>query len=289
MFDKKNIQEMNAKYTGESIENFIKESKDLLKELMPIYTINITNISQNIIFKYLQYIQFGLYIVPYLSLNEILVLRRTCKEINVIINSKICCLNYFFKIFKNQNSFYYNKNMMKNKNKIENQLRPLEEMNEESELLEQKNILNNIKIYIKSPEFSLKNLLKIYKVEKDYLKYEESHQHKYLKSLIEIRNKINSEYKVIKDKEINKKDKIEEKEEINEMKLEELKKKIEELKLKKENLLFEMNKNKKINEDLISHNNNKNKIINKLKNICLGEQNYENNEFFVYGDINEKS
>ena len=117
MFDKKNIQEMNAKYTGESIENFIKESKDLLKELMPIYTINITNINQNIIFKYLQYIQFGLYIVPYLSLNEILVLRRTCKEINVIINSKICCLNYFFKIFKNQNSFNYNKNMMKNKNR----------------------------------------------------------------------------------------------------------------------------------------------------------------------------
>ena len=105
----------------------------------------------------------------------------------------------------------------------------MEDINEESEFLQQKNILNKIKAYIKSPEFSLKNLIKIYKVEPDYLKYEERHQIRYMKSLVEIKNKLSNEYQMINNKEI-KQDKIisnkEEKGEINKLEIVDLKKKI---------------------------------------------------------------
>ena len=191
-------------------------------------------------------------------------------------------MNYYFKILKRSNSLNNKDIKSKIANKSSNQLIPLEDMNEESEFLEQKNILNKIKTYIKSPEFSLKNLLKIYKVELDYLKYEERHQIRYMKSLVEIRNKLSNEYQIIQNKEI-KQNKIitnkEEKEEMNKIKIVDLKKKIEELKLKKENLLFKLNKEKKINEDLIRRNNDKIKIINKIKNIYLNkDDDIEENE-----------
>ena len=157
-------------------------------------------------------------------------------------------------------------------------------MNEEYEFLQQKKILNEIKDYIKSPQFSFKTLCKIYKVEHDYLKYEEKHQDRYMKSLIGIRNKINNEYIMIQNQEINE-NKIIDKNEINNLEIDELKKKIEELKLKKENLLFKLNKEKKINEDLIRRNNDKIKIINNIKNIYLNEDDdTEENEIH---DLNE--
>ena len=159
-------------------------------------------------------------------------------------------------------------------------------MNEEHEFLQQKKILNEIKDYIKSPQFSIKTLCKIYKVEYDYLKYEEKHQDRYMKSLIGIRNKINNEYKMIQNQEINE-ILIIDKNEINTLEIDELKKKIEELKLKKENLLYQMNKEKKINEELIDKNNKKMKVINRLKNICLIENNDEDDEIDVIDDLNE--
>ena len=259
-----------------------------LKLLKSIYKENTDNKNQNIFFKYLSHIQFGLYIVPYLSLKDILNIRQSSKEINLIINSKICCLNYYFKILKSHISIKDNNN---NKNKINNdkssnQLRPLEEMNEEYEFLQQKNILNEIKAYIKSPQFSLKTLCKIYKVELDYLKYEERHQDRYMKALIGIRNKLNNEYKTIQNKEINE-NKIMDKKDINTLEIDELKKKIKDLKLKKENLLYKMNKEKKINDELIDKNNNKMKIINGLKNICLNENNVEDNQEDEIDNLND--
>ena len=291
----KNIkgEEMNEINIYESLENFIKDSKELYDELTPIYEENYENENKNknIIFKYLSPIQFGFYILPYLSLKDILFLRQTSKRINLIINSKSCCLNYHSKILKKSISMNNKDYNNKIKIKSSNELKPLEEMNEENEFLEQKNILNKIKAYIKSPEFSLKNLCQIYKVEFDYLKYEEKHQYRYMKSLIEIRNKMNDEYKMIQKKEI-KKNKIienkEKKEEINELEIDKLKKKIEELKLKKENILLEMNKEKKINEYLIKKNNDKFKILNKLKNICFNDNNdNEEIEEREIDDLNE--
>ena len=89
-----------------------------------------------------------------------------------------------------------------------------------------------------------------------------------------------NEYKMIKNNEEINKNKIvivskEENELFNKNGFEDIKKKIDELKLKKENILFKLNKEKKINEDLIRRNNDKNKIINTLKNICLN-----GNDFF---------
>ena len=288
MLEKNTDEEINEINVYESLENFIKDSKELYDELKPIFNGNIENENKNIFFKYLTHIQFGLFVLPYLSLKDILILRQTSKEINLLINSEICCLNYYFKILKRSNSL--NNKDIKSivANKSSNQLIPLEDMNEESEFLEQKNILNKIKTYIKSPEFSLKNLLKIYKVELDYLKYEERHQIRYMKSLVEIRNKLSNEYQMIQNKEI-KQNKIisnrEEKEEMNKIEIVDLKKKIEELKLKKENLLFKLNKEKKINEDLIRRNNDKIKIINKIKTIYLNkDDDIEENEI---NDLNE--
>ena len=290
MLEKNKDEEINEINLYESLENFIKDSKELYDELKPIFNENIGNENENILFKYLTHIQFGLYVLPYLSLKDILILRLASKEINLIINSKICCLNYYFKIFKKSNSLINKDIKSKKENKSSNQLKPLEDINEESEFLQQKNILNKIKAYIKSPEFSLKNLIKIYKVEPDYLKYEERHQIRYMKSLVEIKNKLSNEYQMINNKEI-KQDKIisnkEEKGEINKLEIVDLKKKIDELKLKKENLLFKLNKEKKINEDLIKKNKDKTKILNKLKNICLNaNDDIEENEIDDLNEIN---
>ena len=288
MLEKNKDQEINEINIYESLENFIKDSKELYDELTPLCNENIGNDNKNILFKYLTHIQFGLYVLPYLPLKDILILRQTSKEINLIINSDICCLNYYFKILKKSNSLNNKDIKSKIPNKSSNQLKPLEDINEESEFLEQKKILNKIKAYIKSPEFVLKNLIKIYKVELDYLKYEEKHQIRYMKSLVEIKNKLSNEYQMIQKKEI-KQNKIisnkEEKEEINNIEIIDLKKKIEELKLKKENLLFKLNKEKKINEDLIKKNNDKTKIINKFKNICFNEN--DDMEKIEIDDLNE--
>ena len=290
MLEKNKDEEINEINLYESLENFIKDSKELYDELKPIFNENIGNENENILFKYLAYIQVGLYVLPFLSLKDILILRLASKEINLIINSKICCLNYYFKIFKKSNSLINKDITSKKENKSSNQLKPLEDINEESEFLQQKNILNKIKAYIKSPEFSLKNLIKIYKVELDYLKYEERHQIRYMKSLVEIKNKLINEYQMINNNEI-KQNKIisnkEEKGEINKLEIVDLKKKIEELKLKKENLLFKLNKEKKINEDLIKKNKDKTKILNKLKNICLNaNDDIEENEIDDLNEIN---
>lgn len=279
----KNGERKDENNNSESFKNFIKESKELFNELMPLYKVNTLKEKDNLIFKYLSHVQFVLYIIPYLSLKEILILRGVSKEMNLLINSNLCCINYYYKTLKNHISQTNDKNNHNNINNSSNQLKPLEELNNETEFVEQKNILNNIKSYIKSPEFSIKKLTKIYRVEMDYLKYEERHQIKYMKSLIEIKDKITNEYKMIKNKENNNKikkiEKEKEKNELSAINIDNMKKKIEELKQKKESILFKLNKEKKINKDLIKKNNDKNNIINKLKNICLNKDNDEKENF----------
>ena len=270
---------------NESLENLIDEAKQLHNELNKE---NFQQENKNLIFKYLSILEFGQYIIPYLSLKEILNLRQASKEINILINSKFCCLNYYFKTLKND-IHLNNKNSIKIGKKSKNQLKPLEELNEESEFMEQKMILNDIKKYIKSSEFNIKHLSKIYKVEIDYLKYEESHHDRYMKSLNEIKGKIINEYKTIQKKgSINKnklKEKKEENNEHNNFGINELKNKIEELKSKKDKILFKLNKERKINEDLIKTNKEKQNIINKLKNIYFKDFDNKQNEEIEIDDL----
>lgn len=270
---------------NESLENLIDEAKQLHNELNKE---NFQQENKNLIFKYLSILEFGQYIIPYLSLKEILNLRQASKEINILINSKFCCLNYYFKTLKND-IHLNNKNSIKIGKKSKNQLKPLEELNEESEFMEQKMILNDIKKYIKSSEFNIKHLSKIYKVEIDYLKYEESHHDRYMKSLNEIKGKIINEYKTIQKKgSINKnklKEKKEENNEHNNFGINELKNKIEELKSKKDKILFKLNKERKINEDLIKTNKEKKNIINKLKNIYFKDFDNKQNEEIEIDDL----
>ena len=270
---------------NESLENLIDEAKQLYNELNKE---NFQQENKNLIFKYLSILEFGQYIIPYLSLKEILNLRQASKEINFLINSKFCCLNYYFKTLKND-IHLNNKNSIKIGKKSKNQLKPLEELNEESEFMEQKMILNDIKKYIKSSEFNIKHLSKIYKVEIDYLKYEESHHDRYMKSLNEIKGKIINEYKTIQKKgSINKnklKEKKEENNEHNNFGINELKNKIEELKSKKDKILFKLNKERKINEDLIKTNKEKKNIINKLKNIYFKDFDNKQNDEIEIDDL----
>ena len=270
---------------NESLENLIDEAKQLYNELNKE---NFQQENKNLIFKYLSILEFGQYIIPYLSLKEILNLRQASKEINILINSKFCCLNYYFKTLKND-IHLNNKNSIKIGKKSKNQLKPLEELNEESENMEQKMILNDIKKYIKSSEFNIKHLSKIYKVEIDYLKYEESHHDRYMKSLNEIKGKIINEYKTIQKKgsiNINKlKEKKEENNEHNNFGINELKNKIEELKSKKDKILFKLNKERKINEDLMKTNKEKKNIINKLKNIYFKDFDNKQNDEIEIDDL----
>ena len=270
---------------NESLENLIDEAKQLYNELNKE---NFQQENKNLIFKYLSILEFGQYIIPYLSLKEILNLRQASKEINILINSKFCCLNYYFKTLKND-IHLNNKNSIKIGKKSKNQLKPLEELNEESEFMEQKMILNDIKKYIKSSEFNIKHLSKIYKVEIDYLKYEESHHDRYMKSLNEIKGKIINEYKTIQKKGSINKNKLKEiKEENNEHNnfgINELKNKIEELKSKKDKILFKLNKERKINEDLMKTNKEKKNLINKLKNIYFKDFDNKQNEEIEIDDL----
>ena len=270
---------------NESLENLIDEAKQLYNELNKE---NFQQENKNLIFKYLSILEFGQYIIPYLSLKEILNLRQASKEINILINSKFCCLNYYFKTLKND-IHLNNKNSIKIGKKSKNQLKPLEELNEESEFMEQKMILNDIKKYIKSSEFNIKHLSKIYKVEIDYLKYEESHHDRYMKSLNEIKGKIINEYKTIQKKGSINKNKLKEKKvennEHNNFGINELKNKIEELKSKKDKILFKLNKERKINEDLMKTNKEKKNIINKLKNIYFKDFDNKQNDEIEIDDL----
>jgi hypothetical protein len=85
MLEKNKDEEINEINLYESLENCIKDSKELYDELKPIFNENIGNENENILFKYLTHIQFGLYVLPYLSLKDILILRLASKEINLII------------------------------------------------------------------------------------------------------------------------------------------------------------------------------------------------------------
>ena len=274
MFKRNKKEEIKNLNDFQAIENFIKNSKELLKDLIPFQYNQKSLLEQNIIFNYLSNIQFGIYIIPYLTLKEILSLRLTCKKINLLINSNICCLNYYLKTLKNQISYNESINFDQKKKKFTSQLKPFHELNDESEFLEQKNILNKIKNYMKSPEFSLEILVKTYRVEMDYLKYEENHQERYMNSLIETQKKINKEYESIignnKKSEdswvnISRKEKKEKNDNniddsLKDLSDEELKKKIQELKIKRENILYKINKEKKTNEDLTSKNEQREKL-----------------------------
>ena len=288
-----------------SLEQFLKNSKEIFKEIKPIYINNDINKKGNNIFKYLSHINFGIYIIPFLNLKDILSLRAASKEINLLINSNIICINYYIKTLKKYISFTQPVSQSPHKNKFSSQLKPFHELNDESEFIEQKNILNEIKKYMKSPNFSLDYLMQIYRVEMDYLKYEENHQERYMTSLMETRKKINEEYQLIKgkskkkeswaniDKEGNVEKNIINEDKLKEMTNEELKKKIQELKIKKENILFKLNNAKKTNEELNYRNNEKKKIINKLiklsklKESKLDPENDNDNDNDENGDLEE--
>ena len=291
MFKRNKKEEIKNLNDFQSIEDFIKNSKELFKELIPFQNNQKSALKQHIIFNYLSNIQFGIYIIPYLTLKDILSLRLTCKEINLLINSNICCLNYYLKTLKNQISYNERLNLGQKKKKFSSQLKPFHELNDESEFLEQKSILNKIKNYMKSPEFSLEILVKTYRVEMDYLKYEENHQERYMNSLIETQKKINKEYESIignnKKREeswvnISREENKEKNENniddsLEEFTDEQLKKKIQELKIKRENILFKINKEKKTNEDLTSKNEQKKKIINNLKELSQNNKEIKQN------------
>ena len=183
MFERNKKEDTNKIKDSLPLNTFLEKSKNLFQELMPIYDKKDSKMNQNIIFKYLTHIQFGIYILPYLSLKEILSLRSANKEMELLINSNICCINYYFKTLKKHISFTDNINLSHKRKQISSQLKPFHELNDELEFIEQKNILNKIKDYMKSPDFSLDYLMQIYRVEMDYLKYEENHQERYMNSL----------------------------------------------------------------------------------------------------------
>ena len=285
----KTDNEINNIKDTESLENFLKESKEIYKLLTNINKDIKNNQQNNNIFNKIPHIKFGIYILPYLKLTDILKLRLANSEMNKLILSNISCLNYYIKTVKPK-TLSNSHNI--NKKKFDSKLKPFHELNDEKEFLNQKKILTRIKNYIKSPEYTLENLTQIYKVELDYLKYEENHQERYMKSLIETKNQINEQYKSIKqsdkfkrkskDSTITTNIEQNEQNDLNKMSDESLKKAIEELKIKKEKILFEVNNAKKTNENLVSENEKKNNMINKLKAIMKDKEEFEDiNDGFI--------
>ena len=273
----------------ENLELFLNKSKKLYQELSPFFK---SKPEDNIIFMHLSHTQFSIFIIPFLSTKDILTLRQANKELNILINSNICCINYYQKISKQTLSLNQISSFQNNKNDIK-KLKPLHELSDESALLDQKNILADIKKFITSKNYTFEKLNKLYKVEMQYLKYEDKHQKIYMKSLLDEKKKINEEYNSIKAKnkkcdswvkiEIasesgceKSKDKIEE--EFNE---DEMKKKIQKLKLEKEDLLTKIKNIQKYNDELRLKNKNNQKIVDNFESIIQNDDNfikYDNEE-----------
>ncbi len=81
------------------------------------------------------------------------------------------------------------------------------------------------------------------------------------------------------------KEKKEENNEHNNFGINELKNKIEVLKSKKDKILFKLNKERKINEDLMKTNKEKKNLINKLKNIYFKDFDNKQNDEIEIDDL----
>ena len=252
----------------------LKESKEILN-LYYEYEKK-KKINQNcLFFKYLNHIQFVSFIIPYLNLKDIKNLSETCIDINKSINSSISVNQYFYKTVQ------YNEKKIKSKSKSE--LLPIDDLKTTEEVNEQILILQNIKKYIQSKDFSLDNLIKIYRVEHDYLKYEERHMKRFITSLNETLIKTKKELKDTKKENTKiKKEKsdiisrensniLEEDSKINKMSIEELKKKIDEMKLEIGKIQISYDNLIKENDILVQKNNMRNEQFSKIKNFFLNQ------------------
>lgn len=264
---------MNTDDINQDLINDTKEVLNLFFEYDRMKNIN----ENSYFFKYLNHIQLISFILPYLNLKDIINLRSSCSEINKSINSSISVILYYKKTIE------YKEKKIKKKSRSE--LMPIDNLKTNEEVKEQVSILQNIKKYIESKEFSLDNLIKIYRVESDYLKYEDKHMKRFINSLNEILIKTKQELKEtkIENEKIKKKNNIiikkdnsnisEEDSKINKMSIDELKKKIEEMKLEIGKIQIDYDILFKENEDIYNKNKKRREQFSKIQNYFV-DQNF---------------
>ncbi len=253
----------------------LKESKEILSLYYEYEKKKKIN-QKSLFLKYLNHIQLVSFIIPYLNLKDIKNLSETCIDIYKSINSSISVNQYFNKTVQ------YNERKIKKKSKSE--LLPIDNLKTIEDVKEQILLLQNIKKYIQSKDFSLDNLIKIYRVEHDYLKYEERHMKRFITSLNETLIKTKKELKETKKENTKiKKEKsniiisrdnsniLEEDSKVNKMSIDELKKKIDEMKLDIGKIQINYDNLIKENDIIVQKNNMRNEQFSKIKKFFLNQ------------------
>lgn len=230
----------------EILKNIIVDSSKVLKIINEFNSFKNRN-KNSLLFKYLNSFQIGIFIIPYLPLTSILNLRLACKDINECLYYTPTMVSYS-KLSKVSQKY-------KTKEKIE--LKPLNEVKTIEGLNDQLEELNKVNNYINSKEFNIENLTKIYRVEMDYLKYEEKHSQINLNKIKESLISVKEEYErtLDRDKSNLSKESINsfEDEKIYKLKtlsMEEIKTEIDLFKREKDNLSQQLIKLKKENNEL---------------------------------------
>lgn len=241
------------------VNDIIKIANDINK-VYKDFNDNLAANDNTILFKHLKRLEIAQFIVPFLSFEDICAFRLTCKDFYSILNERIALFSYA-KSIKNKSGSKH----------IKVDLKPLNELRNENDLMTQINLLHKIKNYISSPHFEMENLLKIYRVENDYLKYEQKRGDKILKKLNETLIQIKEEYNDTKNTndEITKQKENANRNEFNELdnkSIDDFKKDIDSLKLEKSKLTNTVYQLRKSNQDVETKLQIKNESLIKLRN-----------------------
>lgn len=242
-----------------NVNDIIKISNDINK-VFKEFNDNVSANDNSYIFKHLKRVEIAQFIIPFLSFDDICAFRLSCKDFYSLLNERIALFSYAKSIKDKSGSRH-----------IKVDLKPLDELRNENDLMTQIDFLHKIKNYISSPHFEMENLLKIYRVENDYLKYEQKRGDKILKKLNETLMQIKEEYNETKstNNEITKQKENSNRNTSNELdnkSIDDIKRDIDSLKLEKSKLTNTVYQLRKSNQDIESKLQIKNESLIKLRN-----------------------
>lgn len=244
-----------------------KEIRDIVEKFHNEVNENETNSS---ILNKLKRVDIGIYIIKFLSLGDLCNFRLVCKEFNFLISERVSLISY-----AKTNSSLFNSGRH-----IKVELKPLDELRDENDISLQLKFLSKIKKYMSSQNCDIDNLAKLYRVEMDYLKYEDKHIGKIAKKLNETLAQIKNEYEDTKKKTSSillKKESDSNrntKNELSEKSIEEIRREIDSLKIEKSKLSNTVYQLEKANKELEEKNEIKTQSLNKIRNFFKIDQEY---------------
>ena len=130
-----------------NVNDIIKISNDINK-VFKEFNDNVSANDNSYIFKHLKRVEIAQFIIPFLSFDDICAFRLSCKDFYSLLNERIALFSYAKSIKDKSGSRH-----------IKVDLKPLDELRNENDLMTQIDFLHKIKNYISSPHFEMENLL----------------------------------------------------------------------------------------------------------------------------------